>query len=76
MLGFIILMTLLSVPGSTVHVSRSGANETDIFGGKLELTEVEILERYVVEKRANYDRLIIICWHIYTNKQVVHMCRE
>ena len=29
-LGFILLMTLRSVPGSTVHVNRSGANGTDI----------------------------------------------
>ena len=29
-LGFIILMTLHSIPCSTVHVNRSGANCTDI----------------------------------------------
>ena len=29
-LGFIVLMTIRSVHGSTVHVNRSGANGTDI----------------------------------------------
>ena len=29
--------------------------------GKSNLTEVELWERYIVDKRADYDRLIIIC---------------
>ena len=48
----------------------------EYIGGKSELTELEIWERYIVEQRANYDRLISLCWHIYTNKEVVHVCRE
>ena len=33
-------------------------------GGKSELAEVDMWDRYIGEKRADYDRLISIVWHI------------
>ena len=52
--------------GSAQGRSEAGyAGHTVGFGGKSELAEVEIWERYIVEKRADYDRFISMFWHIY-----------
>ena len=44
------------------------------FGGKSELAEVEIWKRYIVEKRADYNRFISMFWHILTTNLAAVVC--